>query len=94
MWEASRFNLFGVATMSNATLESLLTQHAIPLTYWREMRALVFDGTRPGKELLRRLHNVGNYMACLNSILATLSAQVQFKFPPKNWNPACSRKAS
>ena len=25
--------------MSNATLESILTQHAIPLGYWPEMRA-------------------------------------------------------
>ena len=34
-------------TMSSATLESILTYHAIPLAYWPEMRALVFDGTRP-----------------------------------------------
>ena len=79
--------------MSNATLESILTQHAIPTAYWPEMRALVFDHARPSKELIRRLNHVGNYMAALNSILATLSAQVKHKFPPKNWKPS-SRKAS
>ena len=40
--------------MSSATLESILTYHAIPLGYWPELRALVFDGTRPSKGLLRR----------------------------------------
>jgi hypothetical protein len=57
------------------------------------MRALVFDGARPRKELRRRLRNIGNYAAALQSILDTLSAQVKFKFPPKNWKPS-SRKAS
>jgi len=57
------------------------------------MRALVFDGTRPSKELLRRLRNVGNYAAALQSILVELSKQVKHKFPPKNWKPS-SRKAS
>ena len=76
--------------MSNKTLESILTQHAIPVTYWPEMRELVFDGTRPSKDLVRRLNHVGNYMAALSSILATLSARVKFKFPPKT----SSRKAS
>ena len=48
--------------MSNKTLESILTQHAIPVTYWPEMRELVFDGTRPSKDLVlpleprRQLH--------------------------------------
>ena len=76
--------------MSNATLESILTQHAIPLTYWPEMRALVFDGARPSKELLRRLRNVGNYAAALRSILVELSKQVKHRFPPNT----SSRKAS
>jgi hypothetical protein len=79
--------------MSSATLNSILTQHAIPRDSFGEWHALVFDGKRPSKELLRRLRNVGNYAAALQSILATLSAQVQFKFPPKNWKPSC-RKAS
>jgi hypothetical protein len=94
MCRTSLFNLLGVATMSNATLETILTQHAIPLTYWREMRALVFDGARPSKALLRRLRNVGNYAAALNSILIELSKQVKHKFPPRKWKPSSSRKAS
>ena len=69
--------------MSSTTLDSILTRHAIPLTYWPEMRALVFDGARPSKELLRRLRNVGNYAAALQSILVELSKQVKHKFPPK-----------
>ncbi len=76
--------------MSSATLEYILTQHAIPLTYWAEMRALVFDGARPSKELLRRLHNVGNYAAALQSILVELSKQVKHRFAPNT----SSRKAS
>ena len=31
--------------MSNETLQSILTQHAIPSAYWPEMRELVFDST-------------------------------------------------
>jgi hypothetical protein len=76
--------------MSNATLEAILKQQDIPMAYWPEMKALVFDGTRPSKELLRRLHNVGNYMTALSSILIELSKQVKFRFPPK----PSSRKAS
>jgi len=76
--------------MSSATLESILTQHAIPLTYWPAMRALVFDGARPRKELRRRLRNVGNYAAALQSILIELSKQVKHRFPPQ----PSSRKTS
>jgi hypothetical protein len=76
--------------MSNANLESILTQHAIPRDCWGEWRALVFDGARPSKGLLRRLRNVGNYAAALQSILIELSQQVKHKFPPK----PSSRKVS
>ena len=79
--------------MSNATLESILTQHAIPRNSWGEWQALVFDGTRPSAELLYRLHNVGKYIAAFNSVLAELSKQVKHRFPPKNWQPS-SRKVS
>ena len=79
--------------MSNATLESILTQHAIPRHSWEEWQSLVFDGKRPSKELLYRLHNVGKYIAAFNTVLAELSKQVKHKFPPKNWPPS-SRKAS
>ncbi len=73
-----------VTGISDETLESILTQHAIPVAYWPEMRALVFDGTRPSEELVRRLNHVGKYMAALQSILIELSKQVKFKFPPKH----------
>ena len=76
--------------MSNANLESILTQHAIPRDCWGEWRALVFDGARPRKELRRRLRNVGNYAAALQSILIELSKQVKHRFPPQ----PSSRKAS
>ncbi|MGA2621980.1 MAG: hypothetical protein ABSF26_30630 [Thermoguttaceae bacterium] len=79
--------------MSNATLESILTQHAIPRNSWGEWRALVFDGTRPSKETLRYLRNIGNYAGALQSILIELSKQVKHKFPPKNWKPSSHRAA-
>ena len=79
--------------MSNATLESILTQHAIPLGYWPELRALVFDGTRPSKGLLRRLRRVAKYRRALDSILTELSKQVRHVFPPRDWQPRC-RKAN
>ena len=79
--------------MTNATLESILTQHAIPLGYWPEMRALVFDGTRPSKGLLRRLRRVAKYRRALDSILTELSKQVRHVFPPRGWQPRC-RKAN
>jgi hypothetical protein len=69
--------------MSNATLETILTQHAIPLGYWPELRALVFDGTRPSKGLLRRLRRVAKYRRALDSILTELSKQVRHVFPPR-----------
>ena len=78
--------------MSNATLNSILTQHAIPRGCWGEWRALVFDGTRPSKELLQRLRNVGNYAAALQSILIELSKQVKHKFPP-GWKFSGNRAA-
>ena len=41
----------GVATMSNETLESILTATCNPVGLLAEMRELVFDGARPSKEL-------------------------------------------
>ena len=80
--------------MSNATLESILTQHAIPLAYWPEMRALVFDGARPSSELRRRLRNVSKYAAALQSILIELSKNVKHKFPPKRHCKPSSHRAA
>ncbi len=76
--------------MSNAKLQTILRQHAIPVDCWPAMKALVLDGVRPSRELVRRLNHVGNYMAALQSILIALSAQVKHKFPPT----LASRKAS
>ena len=69
--------------MSPERLELILEQHGIHPAFWPEMKALVFDGARPSKELLTRLRYVANYKAALDTILAELSKQVKFKFPPK-----------
>ena len=69
--------------MTGEKLELILEQHEIHPAFWPEMKALVFDGTRPSKELLTRLRSVANYKAALDTILAELSKQVKFKFPPK-----------
>jgi hypothetical protein len=84
----------GERTMSNATLETILTQHAIPLACWPEMRALVFDGARPSSELRRRLRNVSKYAAALQSILIELSKNVKHKFPPKRHCKPSSHRAA
>ena len=78
--------------MTTATLENILVQHAIPRGTWKEWKALV-KGTRPSNELLRRLRNVGNYAAALQSILIELSKQVKHKFPPPGWKPSRNRAA-
>jgi len=77
--------------MTNATLESILTYHAVPLGYWPELRALVFDGTRPSKGLLRRLRRVAKYQRALDSILTELSKQVRHVFPLRDWQPHCHK---
>ena len=69
--------------MTTATLESILTQHAIPLADWPELRALVFNGTRPSKGVLRRLCRVAKYRRAIDSILTELSKQVRHVFPPR-----------
>ncbi len=68
--------------MSSATLETILLDHDISPVYWAELKALVFDHSRPSADLIRRLHHVGNYMAAFNDILDELSKQVKHKFPP------------
>ena len=77
-------------TMTSKQLEAILKQHAIDRGFRGEMRNLVLYGKRPGTELLRRLHNVGNCMACLDAILTELSKPVlrKHKFPPQDWQPA------
>ncbi len=68
--------------MTSERLEMILEQHDIAPRFWADMKALVFDGTRPPAELLARLHHVANYKTALDTILAELSKQVRFKFPP------------
>jgi hypothetical protein len=68
--------------MTSEQLELVLEQHDIHPKFWSEMKALVFDGTRPSAELKTRLNHVVNYKAALDTILAELSKQVHFKFPP------------
>ena len=80
--------------MTNQKLQTILTQHAIPLACWPEMRALVFDGARPSSALLRRLRNVSKYAAALQSILIELSRKVKHKFPPKRNCKLSSHRAA
>ena len=68
--------------MTPEKLELILEQHDIPRTFWLQMKALVFDGTRPSRTLLTRLRRVTNYKAALDTILAELSKQVKHRFPP------------
>jgi hypothetical protein len=84
MWRASRqhVNTKG-SNVNNEQLELILEQHDIHPDFWPEMKALVFQGTRPGAELLTRLRRVVNYKAALDTILTELSKQVKHKFPPK-----------
>jgi len=59
-----------------------LKQFGIHPKFHAEFQALV-KGKRPGEELRTRLKHVKNYRACLDSILAELSAPVlQQHFPP------------
>ena len=80
------------ATISDKTLTRIFTQHKIDRTFWPEFCLLVRYGVRPGDELRRRLRNVNNYVAALNSILTELSKGIKHKFPPKDWKP--SRRAA
>jgi hypothetical protein len=75
-------NFQGDATMSTATLESILLDNNIPAVYWAELKAIVFDHVRPSKQLLTRLHNTANYIAAFDAILSELSKQVKHKFLP------------
>ena len=68
--------------MTRELLELVLEQHDIHPQFWPAMKALVFDGARPCKELLTRLRYVANYKAALDTILAELSRQSPHKFPP------------
>ena len=68
--------------MSNANLEGILIAHRIPQSQWEEIKALVFYGNRPSKELRRRLNHVDNYRAALQSILTELSRGFKHLFPP------------
>jgi hypothetical protein len=82
----------GDATMSTATLQSILSQHGIPRTCWEAWRAMLSENTSAPTRvaLIRWLRNVGNYAGAFNAVLDELSKQVKHKFPPKR---AC-RKAS
>lgn len=68
--------------MSGEHLELILEQHEIHPNFWPEMKALVFQGERPCEQLRLRLRCVSNFKAALDNILAELSKQVPFKFPP------------
>lgn len=68
--------------MTSEKLELILSQHGIHPKFWGEIKALVFQGTPTTAELQTRLNYVSNYKTALDTILAELSKQVPFKFPP------------
>jgi hypothetical protein len=74
--------------LSDAHLEGIFLAHRIPQSQWPEFKDLVFYGTRPSKEMRRRLNRVANYRAALQFILLELSQRVKHLFPDANWNPA------
>jgi hypothetical protein len=74
--------------MTNTTLETILTEHAIPSRDWQAIKELTYNGTRPSNALLQRLRSIASYSAALSSILIELSKEVKYKFPPKNWKPS------
>jgi hypothetical protein len=79
------------AKISDKTLTGIFAQHKIDRTFWPEFCLLVRYGVRPGDELRRRLRNVNNYVAALNSILVELSKAIKHKFPPRGGNvPQCA----
>jgi hypothetical protein len=67
--------------MSNANLEGIFIAYRIPQSQWPEFKALVLYGTRPCKELRRRLNRVANYRAALQYILLELSQRFKHLFP-------------
>jgi len=72
-------------SMTTGDLEAILRQHKIPAIEWGQWSALVFQGKRPGPELLAQLRR-GNRGAALNHILTDLSEaywkRTGIKFPP------------
>jgi len=78
------------STLTTGDLEAIMRQHDIPAREWGEWSALVFQGIRPSKELIHRVHRVPNYIAALNSILVELSKNVKHKFPPPDYRSPCS----
>ena len=76
--------------ITTGDLEAILRQHEIPAREWGQWSALVFQGKRPSKELIHRVHRVPNYIAALKSILIELSKQCKHKFPPPDYKSPCS----
>ena len=72
--------------LTTGDLEAILRQHHIPAREWGEWSALVYQGQRPGENLLALMRR-GNRGAALNHILAELSEaywrKTGIKFPPK-----------
>ena len=78
--------------MTTGKLEAILRQHKIPAQEWGQWSALVFQGIRPSKSLIHRVHRVPNYVECLHAILAELSKPFlkRYKFPPPDYKSPCS----
>ena len=76
--------------ITTGDLEAILRQHEIPAREWGQWSALVFEGKRPSKDLIHRVHRVPSYIAALNSILVELSKNVKHKFPPPDYRSPCS----
>lgn len=71
--------------MTTGHLETILRNWNIPAKEWGKFSALVFEGKRPNNSFLTRLRKESDYEGCLNEIMAELSKQVHFKFPPSNY---------
>ena len=83
-------------SMTTGDLEAILRQHHIPALEWGQWSALVFQGKRPGAELLAQIRR-GNRGAAFNHILKDLS-EAYYKekgicFPPKDWQPTKAQLA-
>ena len=69
-------------SITDRQLQVILKGHSIPVSDWPGMKALVFYGKRPEQPLLHNVNHVGNYVDCLNEVLAVLSRPYAKFFPP------------
>ena len=73
---------------------ALCDEHNIPARDRAALAGLVYHGKPVGKPLhakldgrWRRSRKNGEYAKCMEALLAALSAHLEHKFPPKDWQP-------